>query len=317
MPARAHLETAGDRPVLRLARRLRHRPERVWSAVTDPAELAHWFPAVLSGELKPGATLEFAFDGPMESGAGEVLVFDPPRVFEFSWNADVLRIELTPDGEDGCLLEFTHTFNRGEPAIARLGAGRTAAGWDTCLDALGARLDGREPTPPSGWHERMSAYVGEFGLGEGEVLDEGTRIRFRRDLVWKPLADVWPLLPGPGDGEVTGSVAPSRLEHTWRHHGNPAGNVRWELRLDPLDGVRVEFTQTVPAELSALLPELLAARHEQLDALFARTFDLDPEPWPAERAEAVRKRYAEQVRASRITDALAHQPERNVSHPRR
>jgi uncharacterized protein YndB with AHSA1/START domain len=259
--------------------------------VTGPAELKHWFPAAVSGEFKPGATIRFTFEGAAESSEGKVLAFDPPRVFEFSWNSDVLRIELTPDG-DGCLLVFTHTFNRGEPTIAQLSAGRTAAGWDTCLDALGARLDGRDATPPGGWHERMASYVEEFGLDEGEVLDGGTLIRFRRDLVWKPLADVWPLLPGPGDGAVTESVEPDVLEHTWLHNGKPAGHVRWELLLDPLDGVRAQFTQTVPAELSSLLPDLLAARHEQLAALFARTFGVEPEPWPADRVEAVTKRYA-------------------------
>ncbi|WP_328606439.1 SRPBCC family protein [Amycolatopsis sp. NBC_00345] len=298
MPARAQLETVGDRPVLRLERRLRHRPERVWPMVTDPAELKHWFPAAMSGEFEPGATIRFTFEGATESSEGKVLTFDPPRVFEFSWNSDVLRIELTPDG-DGCLLEFTHTFNRGEPAIAQLSAGRTAAGWDTCLDALGARLDGRDSTPPDGWHERMASYVEEFGLDEGAALDGGKLIRFRRDLVWKPLADVWPLLPGPGDGEVTESVEPDVLEYTWLHNGNPAGRVRWELLLDPLDGVRAQFTQTVPAELSSLLPELLTARHEQLAALFARTFGVEPEPWPADRVEAVTKHYAERLQASR------------------
>jgi uncharacterized protein YndB with AHSA1/START domain len=291
VPARAQLETVGDRPVLRLERRLRHSPERVWPMVSDPAELKHWFPAAMSGEFEPGATIEFTFEGATESSEGQVLTFDPPRVFEFSWNSDVLRIELTPDG-DGCLLVFTHTFNRGESAIARLAAGRTAAGWDTCLDTLGARLDGREPTPPAGWHERMSSYTEEFGVDEGEVLNGGTLIRFRRDLVWKPLADVWSLLPGPGDGEVTESVEPEVLEYTWLHNGKPAGRVRWELLLDPLDGVRASFTQTVPEELSALLPELLAARHEQLAALFARTFGVEPEPWPADRVEAVTKHYS-------------------------
>ncbi|SEP54105.1 SRPBCC family protein [Amycolatopsis saalfeldensis] len=291
MPARAQLKTVGDRPALRLERRLKHSPERVWPMVSDPAGLKHWFPAAVSGEPEAGATLQFTFEGATESSEGRVLAFDPPRVFEFAWNSDVLRIELEPDG-DGCLLVFIHTFNRGESAIAQLAAGRTAAGWDACLDSLAARLDGREPATPDGWYERMSSYTEEFGVDEGEILDGGTLIRFRRDLVWKPLADVWPLLPGPGEGEITESAEPDVLEYTWLHNGNPAGRVRWELVLDPLDGARAQFTQTVPEELSALLPELMAARHEQLAALFARTFGIEPEPWPADRVEAVAKRYS-------------------------
>ncbi|MFD9894536.1 SRPBCC family protein [Amycolatopsis sp. NPDC059027] len=307
MSGSTQLETVDERPVLRFVRRLAHSPEKVWHTITDPAELAHWFPAAVSGDLRPGGVITFTFEGQDESTDGEVLTVDPPREFAFSWNSDVLRWVLTPDG-DGCLLEFTHTFGRGESAIARLAAGRNAAGWDTCLDALDARLIGATPEQPANWHDRMAAYVEEWHLGEGEVVD-GV-IRFRRDLAWKPVEEVWALLAPealkPGDtapasagngrltpGEVTVADAPHTLEFSVLDNGNPAGKVRWEIVFDALDGVRAELTQTVPGDHPALAAEL-AAWHKRMAALFAATFGVEPEPWPADRVEALTEHYAKQ-----------------------
>lgn len=255
----AKLLTTEDRPVLRLERRLKHTPEQVWRAITDPAELAHWFPARVDVDLRDGGAIRFTFPGEDTTTTGRVVTADPPREFTFVWNDDTLRWLISPDG-DGSLLEFTHTFGRGDPAIAKLAAGRNAAGWDVCLDALDARLAGRDFEQPQRWHGRMASYVDEFGLGFGEVLADGT-IRFRRDLVWKPVDEVRALLPDePG----------------------------WQVVRDPLDGTRVEFTE--PAE--ADVPAQLARRHEQLDKLFAATFGVDLPPWAPDRVEAVKKHYA-------------------------
>ncbi|WP_328613732.1 SRPBCC family protein [Amycolatopsis sp. NBC_00355] len=260
MSGRAKLQTVDERPALRLERRLKHAPEKVWHALTDPAELAHWFPAAVDVDLRAGGAIRFTFPGADDSTTGQVLTADPPREFTFVWNDDTLRWLLSPDG-DGCLLEFTHTFGRGDPAIARLAAGRTATGWDVCLDTLDARLAGETHKPPENWHAPMASYVDEFGLGDGEVLEDGT-IRFRRDLVWKPAGEVRVLLPDePG----------------------------WHVVHDPLEGTRVEFTEAREDDVAAQL----ARRHEQLDRLFAATHGVDLPDWPADRAEAMRKHYAE------------------------
>ncbi|MDQ7802877.1 SRPBCC family protein [Amycolatopsis sp. A133] len=260
MSGRAKLQTVDQRPVLRLERRLKHAPERVWRVITDPAELAHWFPARVDVDLRAGGAIRFTFPGDDTTTAGQVVTADPPREFTFVWNDDTLRWLISPDG-DGSLLEFTHTFGRGDPAIAKLAAGRNAAGWDVCLDALDARLAGRDFQQPQGWHERTASYVEEFGLDEGEILADGT-IRFRRDLVWKPVAEVRALLPAePG----------------------------WHLVHDPLNGTRVEFTEAASDDV----PAQLARRHEQLDKLFAATHGVELPDWAPERVEAVKKHYAE------------------------
>ena len=160
----ATLETVDGRTTLRFERRLAHPPEKVWRALTDPAELTHWFPQDLVGTFAPGAKLRFAFRGqrpaldgkPIEDFTGEILEFDPPRLLAYTWADDVLRWSLTPDG-DGCLLVFTDTFTD-------LGkAARDGAGWTVCLEALGALLNGSPAGPGGQWKEHYDRYKKAFG----------------------------------------------------------------------------------------------------------------------------------------------------------
>lgn len=162
-----HLD--GDTSVLRFERRLAHSPAKVWKAITDPAEMAHWFPAEVRTELKAGAKMDFTFPegAPVDSGGdGEILEFDPPKVYAFRWNDDVLRFELLADGS-GCLLVFSHTLGGG--GLGRLGAGRDAVGWDVCLDALQALLAGDTAEQPTDRLGPMEHYIRRFGLDEGDV----------------------------------------------------------------------------------------------------------------------------------------------------
>jgi uncharacterized protein YndB with AHSA1/START domain len=126
------LTREGDRWMLTFTRRLAHPREKVWRAVTEPAHLAAWYPPL-------------RFVSPAGDGFdGQMLVFDPPEVMEFTWGADRLRIELRADGP-GTLLTLTDTFDE-------LGkAARDGAGWHECLDRLVSELDG---TPPRPWGER-------------------------------------------------------------------------------------------------------------------------------------------------------------------
>ena len=39
------LDTIGGKAVVRFERRLAHAPEKVFRAISDPAEMRHWFPA--------------------------------------------------------------------------------------------------------------------------------------------------------------------------------------------------------------------------------------------------------------------------------
>ena len=54
------LETIDGRRALRFERRLPHPPERVWRAVTEPAELARWFVAPVPWKPELGETFDEA-----------------------------------------------------------------------------------------------------------------------------------------------------------------------------------------------------------------------------------------------------------------
>jgi uncharacterized protein YndB with AHSA1/START domain len=157
--------TIDGRPALRFERRLGHPVEKVWRAVTDPAELGHWFPAEVEVDLRVGGTIAFVFpggEGP--PGSGEVTELDPPRLFAFTWDGDALRFELSPDGA-GCRLRFTHVFEQADTAA------RDAAGWHVCLDVLERRLAGEDTASPSGdptepWRALYEQYVAD-GMPHG------------------------------------------------------------------------------------------------------------------------------------------------------
>jgi uncharacterized protein YndB with AHSA1/START domain len=137
------LTREGDRWMLTFTRRLAHPREKVWRAVTEPAHLAAWYPQEIVGERRAGAPLRFVSSAG-DGFDGQMLVFDPPEVMEFTWGPDRLRIELQADGA-GTLLTLTDTFDE-------LGkAARDAAGWHECLDHLAGEIDG---TPPRPWGER-------------------------------------------------------------------------------------------------------------------------------------------------------------------
>jgi uncharacterized protein YndB with AHSA1/START domain len=136
-------ETIDGRPALRFERRFPHPVERVWHAITEPAELAHWFPAAVEVDLRPGGRMRFTFtDGVMPPSDGEVLALDPPRLFEFSWGEETLRMEVDPDGEGACL-RFTHFL-----ADRDQGA-RDASGWHVCLNELAKQVAGEQATAPT------------------------------------------------------------------------------------------------------------------------------------------------------------------------
>jgi uncharacterized protein YndB with AHSA1/START domain len=153
------IELEGDRVGVRFERRLTHPPERVWRAITDPEELAAWFPDTIEGEFAPGA--EVTFPKFVEMGlpsTGTVTEFDPPRLLAFTWGPSTLRFELEPDG-DGCRLVFMDSLPREESA-------KNAAGWEVCLADLESLLAGEDAAGLSEevWSELHEHYADRFGV---------------------------------------------------------------------------------------------------------------------------------------------------------
>jgi uncharacterized protein YndB with AHSA1/START domain len=287
----ATLTYVNGKPTLRFERRLRHAPAKVWRAVTDPTELKHWFPAAVDAELRPGAPMRFTFPdaAPVDGGwDGEVLEVDEPKVFMFRWNQDVLRIELIPE-DDGCRLVFSQTIGGGRTGL--LGAGRTAAGWDSCLDQLVAQDDGTTVPERTDWLTPMAHYIERFGLGAGTMTStvDGYELRFARDLVWKPPTETWQVLVERVETLDTGRMLrtepPRVLEYEWGH-----GTVRWEFLSDQKLGERLELTvvtdQPVPA---------LATWHHRLELFFAATMGDPRWAWSNERVAELTRHYEAQL----------------------
>lgn len=83
---------------LRFERRLGHAQEKVWRAITDPAQLRAWFVEILDYDrsrldFAAGAELAFAPEQghDLPPGKGRSTRFDPPNLLVYTWDADVLR----------------------------------------------------------------------------------------------------------------------------------------------------------------------------------------------------------------------------------
>jgi hypothetical protein len=140
-------QTIDGRPALRFERHLNHSIERVWRAVTEPAELGRWFVAEASWKPELGETFQAAGE------TGRITACEPPRHFAWSWGVERYSFELTPEG-DGCLLVFTHVFN---PAMGP--DWQHAAGWETYFNRLDVHLDGgflSEEQAHAGIEDRMA-----------------------------------------------------------------------------------------------------------------------------------------------------------------
>ena len=175
------LVTIDGRPTLRFERRFRHPIERVWRAVTEPAEMAAWFPSQVIGDRVAGAALIFdddaqraaareageptRADGPLFRGT--VIAFDPPTRFEFTWGGEQLRFELRPEGDD-TLLVFTQVLSHQSVAA------RNGAGWHACLAALDALLDPSSPPPDDvDWPQVYDDYLRRMGPDLGIRSPDG------------------------------------------------------------------------------------------------------------------------------------------------
>lgn len=260
MTSRATKDVVDGKPVLRFERRLNHPPEKVWRAVTEPDELAHWFPAKVDYELKPGAPITFVDEdmGP-EPTTGEVLEADPPRVFVFSWTDNVFRIEIVPDGA-GSVLHFSHTLGTSDQWGDERFAAQHAAGWDVCLDHLVASMDGVEPGKDD-WAERNEYYVEQWGLARGTVTDG--RLRFERVLI-QPRDEVLKAIP------------------------SDTGAAEYEVSELPFGS---SLVVTEDLEDDADVAAVLAKRQVELELLVAKLNGLGEREWPQHRVAELTESY--------------------------
>src|SRR5262249_461103 len=74
----------GEKCTLILVRELRHAPEKVWQALTDPAQLREWAPFVVDGSLGTVGTVTLTWVGTATATETRVTRAEAPRVLEYS-----------------------------------------------------------------------------------------------------------------------------------------------------------------------------------------------------------------------------------------
>jgi len=123
-----------------------HPIERVWRAVTDPAEVAIWFIPPTVWEPKTGGRYRFHDDG----FSGVIHVVEPPRLIRFAGPDPeaFFQFELAP-AEGGTRLRYLQHANPSvvdpdEPRPDFVAPGRpgSLAGWHHAFDELAELLDG-------------------------------------------------------------------------------------------------------------------------------------------------------------------------------
>lgn len=147
---RSALQVHGTHATLAFRRFLPHPPDRVWKALTDPADLRQWFLTEAQVDQRVGGTVDLVTTSSRVHATGRILAWNPPQLYEYEWN--VAASPLLPDGErtvvrwelakapGGTVLSLTHRnltaktariYHRGVPSF---------------LDRLAALLAG-EPLP--------------------------------------------------------------------------------------------------------------------------------------------------------------------------
>ncbi|MFI9591730.1 SRPBCC family protein [Nonomuraea sp. NPDC052265] len=159
-------EATEDRWTLVFVRDLRHPPEKVWRALTEPGRLSAWAPYTADRDLSEagGVTLTMIDDEKPQDMVAEVVRADPPRLLEYTFGTDLLRWELAATG-DGTRLTLRHTVQDRDMLP------KVAAGWHICLDVAEKLLEG-QPIPPIrgaaavdfGWSELNDQYAQRFGV---------------------------------------------------------------------------------------------------------------------------------------------------------
>ena len=152
--------SAGDQAVLRFRRRVPYPVQRVWAALTQPAELAGWW-GDAEVDLRVGGAFVLrwrntAADGSTATMEAVITELEPPRLLETSGTPHgVLRWELTPDG-DSTVLNFSSTVELPEQYRTMV-----LAGWHWHLDALVPWLGGTaaDLVQVTGWDDVHRGYV--------------------------------------------------------------------------------------------------------------------------------------------------------------
>jgi uncharacterized protein YndB with AHSA1/START domain len=163
----ARVRKDGENWTLILVRELRHSPEKVWQALTDPAHLCEWAPFEADGSLGTvGSTVKLTTVGAPTPMVSETTVTraDAPKVLVYNWGDHEMRWELEPLGGGTRLTLWT--------SIDRRFISMGAAGWHICFDVLDhllggtplGRIVGANALKFGGWQRLNAEYAKQFGV---------------------------------------------------------------------------------------------------------------------------------------------------------
>jgi uncharacterized protein YndB with AHSA1/START domain len=163
----AQVRKDGEKWALVLVRELRHAPEKVWQALTDPAHLREWAPFEADASLgSVGTPVKLSTVGAPTPHVTETTVTraDAPKVLEYNWGGNEIRWELKAIGGGTRLTLWT--------SIDRRYISMGAAGWHICFDVLDhhlsgtpiGRIAGSEAMRFGGWQRLNAEYAQQFGV---------------------------------------------------------------------------------------------------------------------------------------------------------
>ena len=157
----AEVRKDGEKWTLILVRELRHPPEKVWQALTDPLHLREWAPFEVDGSLDTvGSTVKLTWVGTPTSFETTVTRADAPKLLEYG----DIRWELEAFGGGTRLTLWTNIDRR----FISMGA----AGWHIAFDVLDrllsgtpiGRIAGAEAMKFEGWQRLNAEYAKQFGV---------------------------------------------------------------------------------------------------------------------------------------------------------
>lgn len=163
----AQVRKDGEKWTLILVREMRHSPEKVWAALTDPIQLREWAPFDADGSLgTAGNKVKLITVGAPGPQVSETVVTraEAPEVLEYTWGGFDMKWELEPVGNGTRLTLWTN--------IGRRFVAMGAAGWHICFDVLARLLDGHplgrmvgpELMKFEGWQRLHAEYANLFGV---------------------------------------------------------------------------------------------------------------------------------------------------------
>jgi uncharacterized protein YndB with AHSA1/START domain len=162
----AQVRKDGDAWTLILVRDLRHAPEKVWQALTEPAHLREWAPFEADGSLgRAGNTVKLTTVGAPTPHITETKVTkaDAPKTLEYTWGGNDIRWELEAHGA-GTRLTLWHNIDHRYITWG-------AAGWHICFDVLDRLLSGQpmgrmvggDAMKNAGFQRLVGEYATQFG----------------------------------------------------------------------------------------------------------------------------------------------------------